>query len=136
MLDSEFEKELTALFKKHGITSISMLCYNDPDEVAKYNEEMEAYNEQLEAWQDKYAEWVKTNPEVEGWSPRYTFYGNRVDGITYSEVIKKYDTWHAKRDADIGPEPQEPEYDLIKEEYDDEEYTPGIWYSSIVQRVM
>lgn len=54
-----FEDELTALFKKHGITCTSMLCYNDPEEVAKYNEELRVYNEQLDSWKTKYSEWIK-----------------------------------------------------------------------------
>lgn len=35
-------------------------------------------------------------------------------------------------EAEIGPKPQEPDPDLVKEEYDDT-YTPGVWYSSRCQ---
>ena len=128
---SDFEKELTALFKKHGITSTRMLCYNDSDVVAKYNEEMRVYNEQIGEWESKYAEWIKTNPEV-ACPQRYIFSGFEqkiVDSATYNKDMKKYDAWITKRDTEIGEAPQEPDYDLVNEEYD-EEYTPGVWYSS------
>lgn len=122
-----FEDELTALFKKHGITSTSMLCYNDPGEVAKYNEEMDAYNKQHEAWQVKYDEWIKTNPEVP-WPSRYIGYGIRAN-LNYDKELNAYNAWEAKMEAEVGPEPEKPYPDLIKEGYDDT-YTPGVWYSS------
>ena len=125
--NSSFKDELTALFKKHGITSTSMLCYNDPDEVAKYNEEMEAYNEQLEAWKVKYGEWVKTNPAVL-LPKRYIGYGARTN-LNYDRELNAYNDWKTKMEAELGAPPKEPYYDLVKEEYD-EEYTPGVWYSS------
>jgi len=127
--NSSFKDELTALFKKHGITSTSMLCYNDPDEVAKYNEELRVYNEQLDSWKTKYSEWIKANPEVPRPS-RYIGYGAGARANrNYDRELNAYNDWETKMEAEIGPEPQEPDYDLVKEEYD-EEYTPGVWYSS------
>jgi hypothetical protein len=119
-----FEDELVALFKKHGITTTSMLCYNDPDEVAKYNEELRVYNEQLDSWNTKYNEWVKTNPEPKG-PKRYVGWTSRIN----SKELSIYDAWETKLEAEIGFTPEKPYPDLFNEEYGDE-YVPGIWYSS------
>jgi hypothetical protein len=108
MTTKKFEKALLALFKEHGIDSIRDLCYNDPDKA-------NAANEGKEEWDEKYEAWLEENPE-----PPYSY------GDSAKQEI--WDAWMDKRDAELGEDPAEIA-DRLYRQYD-EEYTPGIWYSS------
>ncbi len=118
-INDECEKELIAILKKHGITSLGMLCYNDPDKV----KELEAFDE--DKWNEKYDAWIKDNPE-----PTFEYKGEWYNTPEYKEYLNNYRSWEEKRDAEVGPPKEAITDDLFSESYDYVDYVPGIWYSS------
>lgn len=115
----EWEKELLAVLKKHGVTSFGMLCYNDPDKVKELKAfDKEDYNKRFDAW-------VVDNPE-----PTFDYKGEWYNSPEYNKYHSDWVSWRIKRDAEVGAPKEELTEDLYTESYDYVEYTPGLWYSS------
>lgn len=115
----EWEKELLAVLKKHGVTSFGMLCYNDPDKV----KELEAFDE--EDYNKRFNAWVVDNPE-----PTFDYKGEWYNSPEYNKYHTDWASWSVKRDAEVGTPKEEFTDNLYTESYDYVEYTPGLWYSS------
>jgi hypothetical protein len=109
---SDFDTELLKLLKKYNIPSLDKLCYNDPELVKKYN------STDLDDYTRRFKEWEKENP-----APECT-YGNA------DSWRPLYSAWREKRDAEIGPDPDDLLGDLVPYSYGGNDFIEGIWYSS------